>query len=283
MTIWFADSTFATVLWLIVKATAFAGFAAIVQMLFMRRASAAARHLVWMSVLVCLLLLPVVSRILPAWEVPVAVASVALQAPASRTAVVASSESPAPSIPSAQVALTPSASNAFKEPPSLASIAAWIYAAGVVVLLMYWFAQRWQVRRFIRQATIVDEREWIRLFLECSHALGVARPVRLLESRERNVPLALGTRRPAIVVPLIAETWDEDRRRAVLLHELAHVARFDCFTHSVALAACAVYWFHPGVWWIAKRIRIERELACDDRVIAAGTEPREYASHLLEI
>src|SRR5262245_1841002 len=113
MTIWFADSTFATVLWLIVKATAFAGVAAIVQMLFMRRASAAARHLVWMSVLACLLLLPAVSRILPPWRVSVGVASLAASkdpaqhARASRPVVPLSIESPGPSIASAPAQIEP--------------------------------------------------------------------------------------------------------------------------------------------------------------------------------
>src|SRR5205085_2589104 len=97
------------------------------------------------------------------------------------------------------------------------------------------------------------------------------------------VPVAFGTYQPAIVIPATAEMWDNDRRRAVLLHELAHVARADYFTQSIALAACAMYWFHPVVWWVAKRVRLERELACDDRVIAAGAEPRDYAGHLLEI
>ena len=113
--------------------------------------------------------------------------------------------------------------------------------------------------------------------------MGVVRPVRLLRSREHNVPVALGTVRPSIVIPSIADTWSDDRRTAVMLHELAHVARYDCLTHTLAVAACAMYWFHPGVWWVARRLRVERELACDDRVIAAGTEPRDYAGHLLEI
>ncbi len=113
--------------------------------------------------------------------------------------------------------------------------------------------------------------------------MGVRRPVRLLRSRERNVPVAFGTRRPAIVIPAVADTWTGDRRRAVVLHELAHVARHDCLTQTLAAAACAIYWFHPAAWWVARRLRIERELACDDRVIAAGTEAREYAGHLLEI
>ena len=97
------------------------------------------------------------------------------------------------------------------------------------------------------------------------------------------MPVTLGIRRPAIVVPSIADTWSVDRRRAVLLHELAHVARRDCLTQMLAWTACAVYWFHPAAWWTARRLQIERELACDDLVVATGTGAREYAGHLLEI
>jgi hypothetical protein len=77
--------------------------------------------------------------------------------------------------------------------------------------------------------------------------------------------------------------WDEERRRAVILHELAQVARFDCLTQTLAAVASALYWPHPGIWWAARQLRVERELACDDCVLSTGTEPREYAGHLLEI
>jgi hypothetical protein len=113
--------------------------------------------------------------------------------------------------------------------------------------------------------------------------MGVQRPVRLLRSLERTMPMAFGTRVPVILIPSVGDTWSQDRRRAVLLHELAHVARYDCLTQLMASVACAVYWIHPGVWWIARRLRVERELACDDRVLGAGTHAREYAGHLLEL
>jgi hypothetical protein len=111
----------------------------------------------------------------------------------------------------------------------------------------------------------------------------VRRPVRLLPSLERSMPMAFGTRRPSILIPSVADTWSGDRRRAVLLHELAHIARHDCATQLMAAVACAIYWIHPGAWWIARRLRTERELACDDRVLSAGANDREYAAHLLEL
>src|SRR5262249_44565761 len=57
----------------------------------------------------------------------------------------------------------------------------------------------------------------------------------------------------------------------------------DCLVQRIAACACALYWPHPGVWWAAKRLCTERELACDDRVLASGAAARDYAGHLLDI
>src|SRR5205823_7470003 len=77
--------------------------------------------------------------------------------------------------------------------------------------------------------------------------------------------------------------WPEHRQRAVLLHELAHVQRADWLALMLAQVTCALYWFHPLVWWAARRLRVESERACDDRVLTAGVKASDYATHLLEV
>jgi beta-lactamase regulating signal transducer with metallopeptidase domain len=158
-----------------------------------------------------------------------------------------------------------------------------IYVLGVLVLFGRLAVQRTTARRIVREANLVCEREWTALLDECAARVGVRGAVALRRSRTQVMPMTTGTIAPSIVIPAESDTWEEDRRRAVLLHELAHIARQDCFAQLIAAIACALYWFHPGVWYVARRLRIEREVACDDRVIAAGARPREYAGHLLEL
>jgi hypothetical protein len=67
------------------------------------------------------------------------------------------------------------------------------------------------------------------------------------------------------------------------VHELAHVSRRDCAIQEAAHIACALYWFHPGVWFAAHRLRVEREQACDDLVLASGASPEAYALQLLDV
>ncbi len=80
-----------------------------------------------------------------------------------------------------------------------------------------------------------------------------------------------------------AATWLDDRRQAVLLHELVHVARFDWPARMIARITRAAYWFNPLAWWAVRRLDLEQELACDEEVLALGTGASDYACHLLGI
>jgi hypothetical protein len=100
---------------------------------------------------------------------------------------------------------------------------------------------------------------------------------------ELDAPAVTGVLAPVVLVPRVSESWGDDRRCAVLLHELAHVRQRDCLALVVAQLACAVHWFDPLAWLVARRLRVERELAADDAVIAAGTRASSYAEDLVSI
>jgi len=159
-----------------------------------------------------------------------------------------------------------------------------IYVAGVLLLLGRLAVEPYTLRRLTRASREVTDPAWRRLLDDASDStVGDRRVVRLRQTDRDVMPLTFGTLAPVVVLPASADEWTEDRRRAVLLHELAHIARADCLIQRLTACACALYWPHPGVWYAARRLRAERELACDDRVITAGAPAHDYADHLLEI
>src|SRR5690606_5759186 len=97
------------------------------------------------------------------------------------------------------------------------------------------------------------------------------------------MPMACGVWRPSVVMPSLADDWPEDRGRIVLLHALTLGRRSCPLTHLRAQAACAIHWMNPLAWLAARRLRIERERACDDLVLAYGTSGPDYADQLLTI
>lgn len=113
--------------------------------------------------------------------------------------------------------------------------------------------------------------------------LATQRPVRLLTSAERSMPMTWGFWRPTILLPTVAESWSGDRLQIVLLHELAHVERGDCLLQIMGQIARTVYWFNPLAWIAVRQLRIEQEQACDDFVLCRGFNAPDYAEHLLAV
>jgi TonB family protein len=96
-------------------------------------------------------------------------------------------------------------------------------------------------------------------------------------------PLAWTFGRGAVLLPSDARSWPNETRQAAVLHEAAHIARRDSLALLAGELTCAIYWFHPLVWYALRRMRQEGEHAADDAVIAAGVHASDYAAHLLAV
>jgi beta-lactamase regulating signal transducer with metallopeptidase domain len=110
------------------------------------------------------------------------------------------------------------------------------------------------------------------------------RAVALCTSDRVQVPAAIGLIHPVVVLPTWAiEELSAEELKQVLLHELAHLRRRDDWTNLAQQVVKAVFFFHPAVWCIEKKISLEREMACDDAVLAETAKPRAYAECLAHI
>ena len=119
--------------------------------------------------------------------------------------------------------------------------------------------------------------------MQLAPQMDVRRPVVLLQSARRSMPMLWGLLRPKLLLPATANDWSVERQQVVLLHELAHIGRHDCLTQFVARIVCALYWFNPMVWIALRQLRLERERACDDLILGTGCKPSNYAEQLLAV
>ncbi len=276
----------------------------------MQRTSATARHLVWLVTLGGLLCVPALTAwsplrlpVLPKtgydFNVSVADAPSGQEVSSrsgngegdamvvSRSGVVISASSTGSSISTRPGTRAPATT------PPISPIS-WFALSGLSLIVAIWgtvviailLSLAWagmSVRRIVRNARPLDSPDWMTPLFEIADRIGLDDAPRLLQSTEAKMPFACGITKPTIVLPAESESWTLDRRRAVLLHELAHVRRHDLIGHTLGRLACAVYWFHPLVWTAAKRLRSESERACDDLALACGTRATDYAEHLLDI
>ena len=278
----------------------------------LRNRSAASRHAVWTAAVVGHLAIPALVFILPAWRMPVLPAAPWMQTqPAVTPSVGGSSltqgvdigkpsEASAPSAPTsgqAQSGVGTRASGAGAEssipsaspnttpraPFDTLAILAAIWLLGAVVVLLRLAIGTWKVGQLARDGARVEDGVWLSLTQRLANRLGVARPLTLLRGEALAVPITWGIVYPAVLLPQESDNWSEERRRFVLVHEMAHVKRFDALTQLLAQFAIALFWFDPLVWVAAHQMRVEREHACDDYVLRDGTAPSLYAGELLEM
>jgi beta-lactamase regulating signal transducer with metallopeptidase domain len=113
--------------------------------------------------------------------------------------------------------------------------------------------------------------------------LGLARHIELRESDRLTTAATCGWRRPMVLLPRAWREWTAEQRRAVLAHELAHVAGGDYLTCVLAQLGLALHFYHPLVHWLVARLRLEQELAADRAAASLTGGPRAYLTTLAEL
>ncbi len=261
-----------------------------------RRSSAAMRHWVWFLAVAGLLCLPL-SFLQSPWKKPLwgvtaeltpgNQCTVALEFTPGKNSAILARETQAVTGTEPQENAAPNSSRAqrlathFDRQWLMAVVAIWL--AGVVLLLSHLAVGRLRLRSIRLGARTPRSFDWMPLLDELRQELNLRRPVLLLESPAHLMPMTWGSWRPVVLLPVEAREWSATRQRVVLLHELAHVKRWDCLTQMITRIVRSFYWFNPLVWLAARKMRMEQERACDDLVLNSGCQASAYASHLVEI
>lgn len=227
----------------------------------LRRGSAAARHQVWALGVAGALVLPLLCWALPMFTVPSSYAG--------RSAL------------GAAIVLTGGLPASSGSPWRAWLVLPWALGTGVVLLRV--LRSHLAARRLGRAAEPAEEQVWLLARDQAAASLGIAPNVEIRRSDVIVSPMTVGLLRPRVLLPAAAHAWSVERLRAALTHELGHVRRRDTAVQLCAQLVCALYWWNPLAWLAARRLRVEREHACDDLVLGAGVRPTCYAADLLAL
>jgi beta-lactamase regulating signal transducer with metallopeptidase domain len=163
--------------------------------------------------------------------------------------------------------------------------------------MMHWLVQAWFLGVMLLSARTAGGLCWLArarrsqiealpepLHLQClelQHRMNLRRPIRYGYCHWLDAPAVLGWLRPVVLVTGQALTGlSTQQLQAIIAHELAHIRRFDAFVNLFQILAEMLLFYHPAVWWVNRKIRIEREVCCDQEALAACGEPVSYARAL---
>ncbi|HJT87838.1 MAG TPA: GWxTD domain-containing protein, partial [Bryobacteraceae bacterium] len=186
--------------------------------------------------------------------------------------------------PFAWSSLPPEGGLSGRYPLEMADVLPWLvplWAAGVLLFYLrqaaHWAAAHGLRRRGVRPAP----EHWQERLQVLARRLGVGRRTALLESWLAEVPAVVGHLRPVILVPAgLLTGLPPGQMESILLHELAHIRRYDYLVNALGAAVQGLFFYHPLVWWISGVMHAERENCCDDLAAAASGDRYEYARAL---
>jgi beta-lactamase regulating signal transducer with metallopeptidase domain/biotin carboxyl carrier protein len=159
------------------------------------------------------------------------------------------------------------------------AVFAWLIG---VTMLSIRLAAGWVIVQRMRRRFVEPVTEQLRLKVEnLARRVGIVRTVHAFQSRLAEVPSAVGWLKPVILLPVGAITGlSTQQLEAIIAHELAHIRRHDYLVNLLQSVVETLLFYHPAVWWVSHRVRVEREHCCDDLAVAVCGNPVDYARAL---
>jgi bla regulator protein blaR1 len=146
--------------------------------------------------------------------------------------------------------------------------------------LLIGFVQLWII---YSRSRLVTDQDSLQTLQKLSQLLGINRSIKLVTHKDIESPCVWGFWQPKILLPVSANNWNHDQKISVLMHELGHIHRRDTLGLILVKLSCAIFWFLPPVWWVAKKISATAEIACDDLIYQLRDKQIQYAEHLLQL
>jgi beta-lactamase regulating signal transducer with metallopeptidase domain len=200
---------------------------------------------------------------------------------------IAVSTMPAAPVAAGQVARTAWALAPASWPLASGAVLPWIvllWAVGAGVLSLRMLAGLHWVHRLRRTSMPCAGRDWQARLDRLAQRFGLKRPIGLRVVAAGESPLSLGVWRPLVLVPAaLLARMPADLLEALLAHELAHIRRHDYLVNLLQGVVETLLFYHPVVWWLSHRIRLEREQVADELAAAVLGEPRRLAVALSEL
>jgi beta-lactamase regulating signal transducer with metallopeptidase domain len=240
-----------------------------------RNRSAAERSMIGHLGLLALVMLPAVTWLLPAWNPLPAVA-----APAAATIHLSVPTSIGPIAGGAAAASAALPAPASFSLPSVNTLAVWTYLIPALLLLAAMIVAVVRLGAMHRRANVLVNPRWQAALAMAQRRMGFKHGTALLVSEELRSPVSWGVMRPIILLNEQAVDATAEAE-AIIAHELAHVARLDWAKLLIARLACALFWFNPLVWRLARECHQLREEAADDAVLLSEVDGADYASLLV--
>jgi len=219
------------------------------------------RHFAWSAVVLLSLLVPLGRRFMP-------VVPLRFSAPEAAVRTIRVARSFGVGAPLAE-AVSPIEARARRVPAqrghlTLAALAPWcagLYCLVAGVLVLRLMLGTFLTFRLVRESTPCDGR---------------------MVSARCAAPITVGWLRPVVLLPADWREWSSSQLNAVLSHEAEHARWRDPLTQWIAALNCAIFWFHPLVWWLERSLNQLAEEACDQAALAHGADPVAYAGWLLQ-